>query len=168
MSVHKECFDALVQYKIETSTDNLNKWSTPMKAAMKSVRTHPFPDTLQQLLELEECTEMVKQVLHCEAGSDPELTVSYLRDVSLMLSLVAAVREADIEKHLQAEQKMICYSFAYDHQNYSRYNSYQNVYLTHLEQTDHEAFQQLKLKGIGGSITGDKFSAIHGDLVMET
>ncbi len=160
-------FGALVQYKIGTSTDNLTKLSEPLKTVIKFVRALFSPETFQQLLELNEFTELAKNVLHCEAGSETDLTVSYLRDVSLMLSLVAAVRDTDIEKNLQAEQRMICYPFAYDHQNYARYNSYQNSYLMSLKQANQDAFQQLKLKGIGGSITGERFSAIHGDLITD-
>ena len=39
--------------------------------------------------------------------------------------------------------------------------------MSNLKQSDHPTFQDLKLKGIGGSLTGDKFSAIHGDLMTE-
>ena len=84
-----------------------------------------------------------------------------------MFSLVAAVHESDIEKHLQAEQKMTCLSFAYDHHNYARYNTHQSVYLSYLKQSNHVVFQQLQSKGMGGSITGDKLLAIHGDLITE-
>ena len=35
------------------------------------------------------------------------------------------------------------------------------------KQTDHSAFHDLKTKGIGGSITGDNISGIHGDLFRE-
>ena len=58
-------------------------------------------------------------------------------------------------------------AFAYEHQNYAHYNTYQNVYLSHLKQIDHPAFHDLKTKGIGGSITGEIFSAVHGDLFTE-
>ena len=68
----------------------------------------------------------------------------------------------------QAERKMIYLAFAYDaYENYARYNTYQNVYLSNLKQTDHPAFKDLESKGIGGSITGEKFSVIHGDLFTE-
>ena len=167
MRVHKECFDALIQYRIENLTGGLSKLSSTLLEAMRSVRVNPSTVTLQNLMHLQEFEDIVDNVLRYEKGSDSELTVSYLRDVSLMLSLVAAVRESDIEKHLQAEQRMTCLCFAYDHQNYARYNSYQNMYLSHIKHSNHAAFQQLKLKGMGGSITGEKFSAIHGDLVTE-
>ena len=109
----------------------------------------------------------MERVLIFEKGSDVELTVNYLKDVSLLLSLVSVLRECNIEQHLQTEMNMIYLAFAYDHQNYARYNTYQNVYLSHLEQTDHPEFHVLKIKGIGGNITGEKFSAIHGNLFTE-
>ena len=63
---------------------------------------------------------------------------------------------------------MTSLSFAYDHDhNYARYNAHQNVYLSDLKQSNHVAFQQLQSKGMGGSITGEKVSAVHGDLITE-
>ena len=77
------------------------------------------------------------------------------------------VREWIIEQYLQAEKKMIYLAFAYDHQNYAHYNTYQNVYLSHLRETEHPVFQDLKTKGISGGITGAKFFAICGDFFAE-
>ena len=45
----------------------------------------------------------MQSVLTFEEGSNGELTVNYLKDVSLLLSLVFAVRECNIEKHLHVE-----------------------------------------------------------------
>ena len=107
-----------------------------------------------QLLQFE---DIVERALTFEKGSDVELRVNYLKDVSLLLSLVSAVRECNIQQHLQAKRNIIYLAFAYGHQNYARYNIYQNVYLSHLKQIDHPAFHDLKNKGIGGRITGEKF-----------
>ena len=167
MRVHKECFDALVQYRIENLTENLSKLSSDMVDVMRQLRFNPTTETIENLMKLQEFNDIVSCVLQYEKGSDAELTVNYVKDICLMLSLVAAVRESDIEKHLQAEQKMTCLSFAYDHHNYARYNTYQNVYLSDLKQSNHVAFQQFQSKGMGGSITGEKFSAVHGDLITE-
>ena len=46
-----------------------------------------------QLLQFE---EIVEHALTFEKGSDVELRVNYLKDVSLLLSLVSAVREYNI------------------------------------------------------------------------
>ena len=97
------------------------------------------------------------------------MTVSYLQDVSVLLSLVSAVRECNLEEHLQAERKLVdlALAFDFDDQNYGRYNCYQNVFLRNLQQTSHPAFEELELKGLGGSLTGEPFSSIHGDLMTE-
>ena len=118
-------------------------------------------------MQLPQFELIVEQVLTFEEGSDEELTVNYLKDVSLLLSLVPAVRECNFEQHLQAERKTIYLAFAYEHQNYEHYNTYQNVYQSYLKQIDHPAFHDLKTKGICRSKTGEKFSAIHGDLFTE-
>ena len=138
-----------------------------LRNTLRSLRCEPFPDKLFEVMQLPQFELIVEQVLTFEEGSDGEMTVNYLKDVSLLLSLVPAVRECNIEQHLQAERKAIYLAFAYDHQNYERYNTYQNVYQSYLKQIDHPAFHDLKTKGICRSKTGEKFSAIHGDLFTE-
>ena len=76
-----------------------------MVDVMRQLWFNPTPETLQNLIQLQEFNDIVSGVLQYEKGSDAELTVDYVKVVSLMLSLVAAVRGSDIEKHLQAEQK---------------------------------------------------------------
>ena len=95
------------------------------------------------------------------------MTVNYLKDISLLLSLVSTVRECNIDQHPQSERNMTYLAFAYYLQNYSRYNIYQIVYLSHLKQIEHPTFHDLKTKGIGGSIAGENFSAVHGNLFTE-
>ncbi|MAG85790.1 MAG: hypothetical protein CMB97_00015 [Flavobacteriaceae bacterium] len=112
------------------------------------------------------CT-LKQHVLDHEKGSDGELTVSYLRDVSALLALVSAVRECDIDRHLEAEREMVSLAFAFDHQNYARYCSYQHVYLQDLKGKLDPAYHDLKSRGHGGSISGGSFSTIHGDLITE-
>ena len=116
-------------------------------------------------MQVHQFEDVVERVLTFGKGS--ELTVNYLKDFSLRLLLVSAVRECNIEQHRQAERNMIYLAFGYGHQNYARHNTYQNVCLSHLKETNHPAFHDLKTKGIGGSITGEKFSVIHGDLFTE-
>ena len=41
-----------------------------------------------------------------------------------MLSIVAAVREFDLETHVEAERGMLKLVFTFDHVNYARYNIY--------------------------------------------
>ena len=92
-------------------------------------------------MQLPQLEEIVKGVLTFEKGSDGELTINYLKDVSFLLPLVSAVHECNVEQHL-AGRNMICLAFAYDHQSYACYNTYQNVYLSSFKQIDHPAFHQ--------------------------
>ena len=50
-----------------------------------------------------------------------------------MFAMVSAVREGNLERHLQSERKMLKQTFAFDHYNYAHYCSYQHVYLRSLE-----------------------------------
>jgi hypothetical protein len=95
------------------------------------------------------------------------MTISYLTDVSLLLALVSAVREKDLTRHMQAEREMLSLCFAFDHINYARYMSFQHVNLLMLEMCHDPAFTELSERGFGGSLSGEKFSAIHGDLITE-
>ena len=45
--------------------------------------------------------------------------------------------------------------------------SFQNVYLSDLEAKGDPATDNLIKRGIGGSLSGDKFSSIHGGLITE-
>ena len=60
---------------------------------------------------------------------------------------------------------MAKYCFAFDHINYARYVSYQQVYLRELQSIDSNAMMDLAQRGFGGSISGDSFSCLHGDLI---
>ena len=84
-----------------------------------------------------------------------------------MLAMVSAVREGNLERHLQSEREMMKQVFGWDHYHYSRYCAYQHVYLRSLERSNHPAVIDLRSNGFGASIAGEAFSAIHGDLVTE-
>ena len=81
----------------------------------RSLRCEPSPDKLLEVTQLPQFEDIVERVPAFEEGSDVELTVNYLKDVSLLLSFVSAVRECNIEQHLQAERNIIYLAFAYDH-----------------------------------------------------
>ena len=99
--------------------------------------------------------------------TESHISVSYLKNVSSMLVLVSAVRESNIEKHMEAERVMTNQAFALDHPNYARYGAYQQTYLQHLRNIQHPAYESLKNNGSGASISGDKFLSIRGDFITE-
>jgi len=167
LRVHKECFDALVQLRIEGLTNNHSATSPDLLARLQKLRQTPTYDNLNNVMESADFNALCGEVLSFADGTEGHLTVTYLKDVSLILALVSAVREGNFERHLQAERKMAGLCFAFDHPNYARYVSYQHVYLSHLKDVNREAYEDLVRKGFGASLTGQSFSSIHGDLVTE-
>ena len=95
------------------------------------------------------------------------MTVAYMKDISSLLASVAAVRGSDFQLHMEAGRDMLKYCFAFDHINHARYISFQQVYLSDLEAKGDPAIDNLIKGGIGGSLSGDKFSSIHGDLITK-
>ena len=110
---------------------------------------------------------LVEKVVSYKENTEEHVTVSYLKDVSLMLSFTSAVHEGNFGRHLQAERQMLNLVFVFGHPNYARYCSYQHVYLESLRSNDHPSFKDLLLLGFGASRSGDTFSSVHGDLITE-
>ena len=98
------------------STDDLNLMYDTLRNVFRSLWCEPSPDKLHEVMQLPQFEDIVKRVLTFEKGSDGDLTINYLKDISFLLSLVSAVRECNIEQHLLAERNVICLAFAYDHQ----------------------------------------------------
>ena len=167
MRIHKEVFDALVQFKIEEVTQSHKNIEPELLSSLVTLRKDPSPSTLEKVVESPAFNILLAELTRADNGTEASMTLAYLEDVSSMLAMISAVREGNIERHLQSERDMLNQIFAFNHQNYARYCSYQHVYLRSLQQEGHPAFDEMKLKGFGASIGGDKFSSIHGDLVTE-
>ena len=90
-------------------------------------------EMLRQVIQLTQFESTVKHILAFQKGTDGVLTVNYLPDISLQLPFASAVLECNIEQYLL--------DFAYDPQNYAWYNKHQNVYLSHLKETEHPGFE---------------------------
>lgn len=77
------------------------------------------------------------------------------------------MRTGNFDLHMEAQRMMVNLCFAFDHVNYARYLTYQHVYLGKLQQDNHPAIEDLRVRGLGGSLSGSNFSTIHGDLITE-
>ena len=94
------------------------------------------------------------------------MMVSYLKDVSNMLTTVSAIRSGNIIQQLQTKRGILNLVFAIDHSNYASYNSFQHVFLRNTsKRSNSQAFTELLHYGCGASSPGDPLSTIHGDLV---
>ena len=127
LRVHKESFDALVQLRVESLTNNYKSISPDLLNCLKKLRQCPSAESLESVIECPDFDGLYCNVLAHSEGTEEHLTIKYLRDVSLLLALVSAVREGNFERHLQAENKMMNLCFAFDHPNYARYGTSQHV-----------------------------------------
>ena len=100
-------------------------------------------------------------------GTEGHFTIMYLKDGSTMLAMLSAVREENLCWHIEAEWEMLSLNFAFNHQNYARYCSYQHVFLQYMCTENKQAFQHLSERGFGASGSGEKFISVHGDLITE-
>ena len=166
MRVLKESFDALVQFFAETTTNNYTDMESELLQRLTDLRLEPTPGAVDKVLDLESFETFFLQ-LKTESSTQKGMTVAFLREISSLLALVSAVREGDFDRHLQAERDMLRFLFAFDHQNYARYLSYQHVYLSDLKLTNNAAYQDLCIRGFGANYSGDTFANVHGDLVTE-
>ena len=122
---------------------------------------------MQNVIDNQNFEILCQNILEEQTGTESKMTIRYLKDVSSLLALVFAVCKKNLERHLQAEREMLKYIFAFDLRNYARYLSYQWVYLRSLEANNGPAVSHLKKRGFVGSVSGQPFSAIQGDLVFK-
>ena len=167
MRVHKEGFDALCQYRFDEITGDYKNINPNLLEKLKELRKNPSISLVDSITGSLEFRELISQFTEV-SDSRSRMTMQYLRDVSLMLCIVSAVREGSFERHLQAERQFLKLVFAFDHYNYARYNSYQHIYLTNMKNNGDEAIKDLTTHGFGCT-TSDKahFATKHGDLETE-
>ena len=126
---------------------------TDLLKNLKELRRQPSTAALHAVTCMESF-KVLKNDIMAVTGTQSKMTIQYLKDVSNLLALVSAVRENNIEKHLQAERQMVKQVFAFDHQNYARYLSYQHVFLRELQKNGHPAFKDLVNYGYGATFLG--------------
>ena len=166
MRLLKAAFCALVQFRIENFDNGYQSIDSHLLHQLKDLRLNPSPEKLQQAMSLPAFDELHSRITSVD-GYQGKITMAFLHDISALLSLVSAVRENKFEHHLAAERQMVPLLFAYNHQNYARYLSYQQVFMSDLKHHSHPAYQDLCSHGFGASYTSGGFRSVHGDLVTE-
>ena len=166
MRLHKEGFCALDHSRFEDLTCSYKSIDQELIEQLVTLRQFPSNELVEEIISMGQFTSLLNQITNT-TGTESEMTLTYLRDVSTMLEIVSAVREGNLQQHLQAEREMLKLVFAFDHIHYARYNTYQHIFLQYLERSNNPAYTDLCIQGYGASSIGDPFSTIHGDLVTE-
>ena len=133
-----------------------------MNSMIAKLRCNTNSETLQVLLNHAPFKQYCDNLIVSNSGTQCQMMTQYVKDVSLLLALISAVREKTIELHVVAERALLPKCFAFNHINYSRYLTAQRIQIY-----KKEAWEDLLKEGFGGLLSGSTFSTIHGDLITE-
>ena len=164
--LHKQSFEALLRYRIKKMGD-VSVFGADFRHSLELLRCIPSTMELDIFISNPEFERLFSELMSSNSGTESEMMIEYLKDVSAMLALISSVRENYIERHIQAERALLPQLFAFGHFNYARYLTYQHVTLANLHQTNPAAWKELKENGFGGSFTGAPFSTVYGDFISE-
>ena len=70
------------------------------------------PQAMEDVMNCPAFELLFPKIAQVEDGTERRMTISYLKDVFLLLALVSADREKYISRHLQAEKVMLSLCFA--------------------------------------------------------
>ena len=85
-------------------SENFCNIDEDFKNSLEEFCKNPCHQTLDQVRESRGFTNLVKELLSYKKQTKSHISVLYLKDVSSMLALVSAVRESNIERHMEAER----------------------------------------------------------------
>ena len=108
-------------------------------------------------------------MVHITAVTETQLqmTVMYLDDINLLLSLIAAALTSNFNLYLQSECQLLNLIHAFDRIHYARYNTYYHVLLSEHKRGYTNVYKELKNGGFTDSQKGWDFNAVHGDYIYE-
>lgn len=114
MRMHKESFSALVQHRVEALTSNFAKVSPQLINVFEQLNLEPNRAHQSRVMQKKDFKKLYRRASSLGKGSECQITVAYLQDVSALLALVSAAREDYLERHVQAEREMVKHCFAFD------------------------------------------------------
>ena len=99
-------FDAIVQMRVEDITNNYRLIDSGLQEKLVNLRKNITAENANIIIQDEEFHVLSKNIT-ATSGSQSQMTVLLLKDISLFLSFIVAAREADIDLHLQCERQFI-------------------------------------------------------------
>ena len=145
-----------------TQSGNISKKYQEMYFELKNLFTgltqNPGFEKIYFIIKNGVLNVLLSKIMDGTVGTEAKMTICFIKTVSLLLALVSAVQENNFEWYLQEEHEMVKYCFAFDHTNYARYVSYQQVYLRELQGINNNAMMNLTQRGFGDSLSVDSFS----------
>ena len=125
---------------------------------------------LDKSLDRQLFSNLFKSMIWIAQGALCEFIVSNLRDV---VALVWDVSTSNFDLHLEGQRLLINLltfdhpNFVFNNSNYAMSFSYQHVFLGELKQKNSLTENDLKISGLGGSLSGSTVSSIYSDIITE-
>ena len=129
-----------------------------LKNLFTDLRQNSDFETIEVTIKSEALNVLFSNIMDDTVGTEAKMTICFIKTVSSLLALVSAVQENNFERHLWEEREMVKYCFAFNHINYARYVSHQQVCLREIEGINNNAMMNLTQRGLGDSLSGDSFS----------
>ena len=161
MRLHKQSMEALLRFKGSKTVA-----SKSLTEVAQALRSNISPSSLEKVLSHPDFLVWKNAMLQ-SSGTMGTFVVNYIKEVSAMLSFVVSFRERNMELHLEALQHLVPLLFAFNHQNYARYLTYNHILLSNMKTDNPDAYDDLAKYGPGVSLSGQAFSSIPDDLVTE-
>ena len=118
MRIHKEAFHSIVQMLVAKLTQDYSQMNPLLLSKLVQLRYDPSPDKVKEITTIKELCDL-KCKITSTTGTQSKMSMLYLKDINLMLSIVDTVRGFDLETHLEAVREMLKLVFAFDHVNYA-------------------------------------------------
>ena len=83
LRVHKECFDALVQLRIERLTDNHRTTAPDLLVQLQTLRRFPSSANLDSVMKSIDFGSLCSNILNFGDGTEEHLTIKYLKYLTL-------------------------------------------------------------------------------------
>ena len=152
MRLLKAAFCSLIQFRFKS----MKGADFELLSQIVSLKSNTQKSTCDAILSSPAFSQLCNE-LTCVSGTQGKMTVEFLKDVSLVLSLISAARDNNFDLHLQAERQMILLTGAYDHYHYTRYLTYQHVLYSNLKHESSPEYRDLATKGFAASYSGNAF-----------
>ena len=101
MRIHKEAFgSSIVQIQVAKLTQDYSQMNPLLLSKLVQLRYAPSPDNVKEITTTKEFCDLKCKIT--STGTQSKKSMLYLKAISLMLSIVAAVRDFDLETHFEA------------------------------------------------------------------
>ena len=129
--------------RTESITNIYDSIDEVLKQNLVKLRRNIDISNVANILQLSEFKKLEKQLVDSNSPQS-RVTVMLLKDLNLLLSFISVVRESDIELHVQCERQFLNLAHAFNRMNYSRWETFQHIYLSSMKQKSALACQKLE------------------------